>query len=156
MGSCRTNSSGAYKRGDFRHRIAGYNLDPIGDDPVFRAALEANRGRYDVTDNGTIIDKATGKPPDYVYAWPFPTSIPADPQAAMKIVWNYFYTLYYGGNAHYRADLVWLNRSGLDRAIEVDAKTKHYDGQHPRFREPDERRRAAHAVDRRGARRRPT
>ena len=55
----------------------------------------------------------------------------------MKIVWNYFYTLYYGGNGHYRADLLWLSRTGLDRAIEVDSYFKHYDGQHPRFREPD-------------------
>jgi len=126
----------AYRRGDYLHRIASYNLDPLADEPVFRAALEANKGRYDLTDDGTIIDKETGKPPDYVYAWPFPTIDPADPKAAMKIVWNYFYTLYYGGNAHYRADLIWLNRSGIDRAISVDAKTKHYDGQHPRFREP--------------------
>jgi len=126
-----------YHRGDYRHRIANYNLDPLGDEPVFRAALEANKDRYDVTEDGVIIEKATGKPPDYVYGWPFPTIDPADAKAAMKIVWNYYYTLFYGGNAHYRADLVWLNRSGIDRAIAVDAKMKHYDGQHPRFREND-------------------
>jgi hypothetical protein len=55
----------------------------------------------------------------------------------MKIVWNYFYTMYYGGNGHYRADLMWISRHGLDRAVEVDSWFKHYDGQHPRFREPD-------------------
>jgi Protein of unknown function (DUF1329) len=125
----------AYRRGDYRHRIAHYNLDLLGDDPVFRAAIEANKGRYDLSTDGTIIAKTTGKPPDYVYGWPFPTIDPSDPKAAAKIVWNYYYTLYYGGNAHYRADLVWLNRSGIDRSIAVDAKMKHYDGQHPRFRE---------------------
>ena len=125
----------AYRRGDYRHRIARYNLDLFGDDPVFRAAIEANEGRYDLDADGTIVDKTTGKPPDYVYAWPFPKIDPADPKAAMKIVWNYFYTLYYGGNAHYRADLVWLGRKGIDRTIAVDAEMKHYDGQHPRFRE---------------------
>ncbi|MFI5364898.1 MAG: hypothetical protein ACHQ4J_04670 [Candidatus Binatia bacterium] len=84
----------SYRRGDYRHRIANYTLDLIGDDPVFSATLDANKGRYDLADDGTIIEKATGKPPDYVYAWPFPTIDPADPKAAMKIVWNYYYTLY--------------------------------------------------------------
>ena len=55
----------------------------------------------------------------------------------MKIVWNYFYTMYYGGNGHYRADLLWISRHGLDRAVEVDSFTKYYEGQHPRFREPN-------------------
>lgn len=126
----------SYQRGDYRHRIGSYNLDPLADDPVFREVIESNKGRYELTDNGTIIEKATGRPPDYIYGWPFPAIDPADPKAAMKIVWNYYYTLYYGGNGHYRADLIWLNRGGIDRSVAVDAKVKHYDGQHPRFREP--------------------
>ena len=126
-----------YRRGDFHHRIGDFSIDRIGDDPVFRAAVDANRGRYALSPEGSIIDARTGQPPDYVYAWPFPDIDPSDPQAAMKIVWNYFYTMYYGGNAHYRADLLWVSRRGLDRSIEVDSHVKYYDGQHPRFREPD-------------------
>lgn len=126
-----------YRRGDFRHRISDWKLDALVDDPVFRAALDANRGRYALDERGSIVERASGKPPDYVYSWPFPEIDRNDPQAAMKIVWNYYYTLYYGGNGHYRADLLWLARSGLDRAIEVDALFKHYQGQHPRFRETD-------------------
>jgi uncharacterized protein DUF1329 len=127
----------SYRRGDYRHRIAGYNLDLFGEEPVFRGAVDNNKARFDLADDGTIIDAVTRKSPEYIYGWPFPMIDPADPKAAMKIVWNYYYTLYYGGNAHYRADLVWLNRTGIDRAIAVDAKTKHYDGQHPHFREKD-------------------
>lgn len=127
----------SYQRGDFRHRIGDFAVDRIGDDPVFRAAVDANRGRYALGREGSIIDARTGQPPDYVYAWPFPDIDPADPQAAMKIVWNYFYTTYYGGNAHYRADLLWVSRRGLDRSIDVDSHVKYYDGQHPRFREAD-------------------
>lgn len=126
----------AYQRGDFRHPIGAFTPTRLADDPVFRAALDENRGRYALSAAGSIIDTRTGEPPDYVYGWPFPDIDPADPQAAMKIVWNYFYTLYYGGNAHYRADLLWISRRGLDRAVEVDSWMKHYDGQHPRFREP--------------------
>jgi hypothetical protein len=127
----------SYRRGDFRHRVGDFAIDRIGDDPVFHEAVEANRGRYALNDQGSIIDVRTGQPPDYVYAWPFPDIDPNDPQAAMKIVWNFFYTTYYGGNAHYRADLLWVSRRGLDRSIEVDSSVKYYDGQHPRFREPD-------------------
>ena len=126
-----------YKRGDFRHRVGDFAIDRIGDDPVFHEAVEANRGRYALNEQGSIVDVRTGKPPEYVYAWPFPDIDPNDPQAAMKIVWNFFYTMYYGGNAHYRADLLWVSRRGLDRSIEVDSNVKYYDGQHPRFREPD-------------------
>jgi len=126
----------SYRRGDFRHPIAEWHLERLGDDPVFKETLEANDGRFALTEEGSIVDARTGKPPEYVYGWPFPKIDPADPQAAMKIVWNYYYTLYYGGNGHYRADLLWLSRRGLDRAIQVDAFFKHYDGQHPRFREP--------------------
>jgi len=128
----------SYKRGDFHHRIGEMgSIDRIGDDQVFREAIEANRGRYALDAEGSIIDTRTGQPPEYVYAWPFPDVDAKDPQAAMKIVWNYFYTMYYGGNGHYRADLLWVSRRGLDRSIEVDSFVKHYDGQHPRFREPD-------------------
>ncbi|HSQ00625.1 MAG TPA: hypothetical protein VL049_25660, partial [Candidatus Dormibacteraeota bacterium] len=35
-----------YRRGDFHHRIGDFSIDRIGDDPVFRAAVDANRGRY--------------------------------------------------------------------------------------------------------------
>jgi hypothetical protein len=124
-----------YRRGDFQHRISDWKVDALADDPVFKAALDANSGRYGLNEAGSIIEIATGTAPDYVYAWPFPHIDRDDPHAAMKIVWNYYYTLYYGGNGHYRADLLWLARKGLDRAIEVDALFRHYQGQHPRFRD---------------------
>ncbi len=125
----------AYRNGDFHHELRDPQLEKIGEDPIFERALGENRGRYDVADDGTIVEIATGKPPAYIYAWPFPDISADDPKAAIKIVWNYFYTTFYGGNSHYRADLLWISRRGLDRSIEVDSFVKHYQGQHPRFRE---------------------
>jgi hypothetical protein len=124
-----------YRRGDFRHQVRDWDITRIGDEPVFRAALEANEGRFALDADGSIVDRQTGKRPDSIHAWPFPRIDPADPQAATKIVWNYFYTLYYAGNAHYRADLLWVSRRGLDRSIQVDAYSKPYEGQHPKFRD---------------------
>ena len=129
----------AYHRGDFRHEIRSWDPPRLGDEPIFAAALKENEGRYDLDAEGSIVERTTGKPAGEIVAWPFPKIDPADPRAAAKIVWNYFYTLYYGGNGHYRADLLWISRHGLDRSISVDAFFKHYDGQHPRFREANGR-----------------
>ncbi|MFQ5667907.1 MAG: hypothetical protein ACE5I7_15950 [Candidatus Binatia bacterium] len=106
---------GGYRRGDFRHPVMGWSLERISEDPVFAAALHHNERRYRLSPEGTILDAKTGQPPDYVYGWPFPHIDPADPQAGTKVMWNYFYTLFYGGNGHYRADLLWLSRR--DRGI---------------------------------------
>src|SRR5438552_4058077 len=125
----------AYRRGDFRHAIGEWKLVHLDEDPIFAAALKANEGRFDVSDEGSIIDRQTGKAPHHIFAWPFPTIDPTDRKAAVKIAWNYFYTIYYSGNGHYRADLLWINRKGLDRAIKVDSFHKFYEGQPPRFRE---------------------
>ena len=127
----------AYKRGDFRHSIGTWSPDDLEKDPLFVEALEKNKGRYDLNEEGTIIDRATGGPAGYIFAWPFPEIDPADPKVAMKIAWNYFYTIYFGGNGHYRADLLWVRREGLDRSINVDFFHKYYDGQPPRFRQDD-------------------
>ena len=62
----------SYKRGDFRHEVAAFDVERIGDDPVFHAAMEANRGRYAIAADGSIVDARTGQAPDYIYAWPFP------------------------------------------------------------------------------------
>src|SRR5690606_6710942 len=128
----------AYRSGDFRHQLREVSIAKIGDDPIFRDAIEHNRGRYDLSADGTIIERATGEPPGYIYGWPFLDIEADDPRAAIKIVWNYFFTMYYSGNAHYRADLLWISRSGLDRSVEVDSFVKYYQGQHPRFREGSE------------------
>src|SRR5262245_28307142 len=80
----------SYRRGDYRHSVAEFNIDRIGDDPVFHEAVETNRGRYALAADGSIVDARTGGPPGYIYGWPFPDIDPTDPQAAIKIVWNYF------------------------------------------------------------------
>ncbi len=79
----------AYRRGDLRHEVRDFDVEEIGDDPIFQAALERNRGRYALPPDGTVIERSSGNVPNYVYGWPFPDIDPNDPQAAVKIVWNY-------------------------------------------------------------------
>src|SRR3989449_265769 len=117
----------AYRRGDLRHEIGSWEPPKLGEEPTFAAALKENEDRFDLDDEGSIINRRTGKAARDITAWPFPKIDRADPKVALKIVWNYFYTLYYGGNGHYRADLAWISRHGLDRSISVDAFHKDYE-----------------------------
>lgn len=128
----------AYRNGEFRHQVRELEVYKIAEDPTFKRAIDANRGRFGLSEGGTIIEKATGQVPSYIYGWPFPDIRADDPKAATKIVWNYFYTMFYAGNSHYRADLMWISEHGLDRTIQVDSFVKHYQGQHPRFRESED------------------
>src|SRR2546428_2296757 len=101
----------AYRRGDFKHQIASWEAPKLGEEPTFSAALKENEDRFDLDADGSIIDRRTGKPPtEIIMAWPFPKIDPSDPRAATKIVWNYFYTLYYGGNGPYPGHLLWISR----------------------------------------------
>ena len=68
----------------------------------FLQATEENAGKLDVDDHGAIIDKATGKQPDYNYGIPFPKIDPNDPKAAVKVVWNQFLVYWYGGSSFNR------------------------------------------------------
>ncbi len=76
------------KKGDYILRIGKLNYDPVWE-PEFQKASEANAGKYDLDEDGTIVDPKTGKRPDHIYGFPFPKIDPNDPKAAAKIAWNF-------------------------------------------------------------------
>jgi hypothetical protein len=87
-----------YKEGQFANKIVawppGYRWET-----AFQEATLDNKGKYEVNDTGTIIDKATGEQPKYVYGFPFPDIDPNDPKVATKILWNAYYGYWYQGNS---------------------------------------------------------
>lgn len=120
-----------YQRGEYLNRIVdierpGY-LD-LAYPPDFRAASLANRGRYDLTEEGTIIDPETGKQPPFIMGLPFPDVDPSDPRAGVKIIWNYSYATWYSGDEYFLTELVMLNRRGVERRIRIENRTRLYDG----------------------------
>jgi hypothetical protein len=120
-----------YKRGEYGNRILA--LDRPGqrrleNPPDFRQASDANRGRYALTPAGTIIERASGTQPAFVTGLPFPDIDPADAQAGTKIVWNYFYAMWYRGDYHFLTELVMLGRGGVERRIVTDVRQRMYDG----------------------------
>src|SRR5262250_1761891 len=59
----------------------------------FWDATAANEGKYDVEPKQCgLVDKSTGKIPDFVVGMPFPKIDPSDPKAGCKIAWNFTLT----------------------------------------------------------------
>jgi len=120
-----------YATGEYVNRIA--RLDEgdyrsLAHPPDFQSASQANRGRFALSDRGTIIDKTSGAQPEHIIGLPFPDIDAADPQAAIKIVWNFFYVTWYGGDDHFVNELVMLGRGGVERCITTEVRTRMYDG----------------------------
>lgn len=124
-----------YKNGDYHNKIIAYPTGNAHWEKSFLEATEQNATRLDADERGTIIDRTTGKQPDYYYGIPFPKIDPKDPKAAVKIVWNQFLAYWYGGNTYNKTLVVMLNPKGIDRELIADGWFHFYDGQTPKYRQ---------------------
>jgi hypothetical protein len=124
-----------YKRGEFSNPIVQKPGNDWLVDPNFVAASKANAGKFDVDENGTVVDKATGKRPPTIIGLPFPDIQAGDPKAGAKAIWNWFYTLYWEGSFHTTSPVNWISRDGPLRRISTDVHYKYYDGNPPEFQE---------------------
>src|SRR5213078_4593723 len=87
-----------------------------------------NVGRYTIGSKGDILDKATGERPPFIMGFPFPKIDPADPNAAVKAVWNFFYRTYYFGPLRAESQLNMMSPSSLERRLDVVVDFMYYDG----------------------------
>lgn len=126
-----------YARGEYVSKIVHYPLGNPNWEKPFVEATKQNATRLTVDDRGTVIDKITGKQPDYLYGIPFPDIDPADPHAGVKVIWNYFLATWYGGNAHTRTRLMMMNNKGVERELGAEGWFMFYDGQAPKYRHPN-------------------
>jgi hypothetical protein len=120
-----------YRLGEYRNAImdiSGPQFMSLAMPDDFLAASDQNQDRYALAAEGSIVDAESGAPPPFILGYPFPVIDPADPEAAAKIVWNYFYTTWYSGDCHFLSELVMLNRHGVERALRTDVKMRLYDG----------------------------
>lgn len=124
-----------YQNGEYRNRIVSYPLGSAQWEQSFLDATEENTERLDIDDRNTIIDKATGVQPDYLYGIPFPAIDPKDPKAGPKIAWNQFLAYWYGGSSENRTSVIMLRPKELDREIIADGWFHFFDGQTPKYRE---------------------
>ncbi len=120
-----------YRRGEYVNRvmdIAGLGRTVLLNPPDLMDATRANHGRYALTPGGSIVDTKTGQQPVYITGLPFDHIDPNDPQAATKVVWNYFYATWYRGDCHFLTEIVMLARSGVERRVVTDVLMRMYDG----------------------------
>jgi hypothetical protein len=123
-----------YCRGDYENPIRQVQgLHGSVNNPRLDEISEKNYGKFDVNDAGTVVDKETGTRPPEIIGYPFKIDA-KDPKAGSKIVWNYFYGIYYQGGFHTNSPINWISRTaGIERRISDDVHFKYYDGQPPEY-----------------------
>lgn len=126
-----------YKKGEYSNPIVEWKKDHFDWPPDFLEASKENEGKYRVDEQGAIIDAQTGKQPKFILGFPFPKIDEADPQAGVKVVWNYFYRTWYFGNVRAESQVNWIDEKHLERRADVKPQFKYYDGV-PREQRPDE------------------
>jgi hypothetical protein len=92
----------------------------------FHAATEANQGKYEVNAQGILIDKATGTWPHFGYGQAFTQIDPNDPQAAYKIMYNFFRTLVQWDDVNVFINFFWTTPQGLDRYVDFRGQALSY------------------------------
>ena len=127
-----------YQKGEYENPIVSFPDGITHYDKALEESTKANEGKF-VLDpkTGTILEQATGKPPEYLYGTPFPTIAPNDPQGGQKALWNEFYNYWNGGSYHYNALIVWVAPKGVDRQSLQDVYAQYYENQNQVHRQPN-------------------
>lgn len=118
-----------YKKGEFVNPVVEWQDGRPWGGQDFRKGSEENRGRLTLDEQGAVVEKATGRQPSYVIGFPFPDIDPKDPQAAIKILWNYYYQWWYNGNVLNRTSVEWVGTGGFERKSIQDVRFLYYDAQ---------------------------
>ena len=117
-----------YKKNEYVNRIADWPASKYTWPPDYKAATQANEGKFKIGEKGEILEKESGKQPAYILGQPFPTIDDKAPDAAIKIVWNYFYQSWYFGNIHAESQVNWIGPTALERRSDNDVRFLYYDG----------------------------
>jgi len=117
-----------YEKNEYVNKIVSWPEERYNWPEDFHAATKQNAGRYTTGKLGEILDSSTGKQPPYILGFPFPQIDPADPNAGVKAVWNFFYRTYYFGNLRAESQLNMMNPGSLERRLDVDVRFMYYDG----------------------------
>ncbi|MFI5398874.1 MAG: DUF1329 domain-containing protein [Candidatus Binatia bacterium] len=124
------------KKGDFVLHIGKLNYDPVWE-PEFLKASEANAGKYDIDEDGNVVDPTIGKRPEHIFGFPFPKIDPKDPKAAIKIAWNRSFAVFKDGQNYFEYSVEWVGRGGFERRIVGVSTDYYFDGRPNKLSNPD-------------------
>jgi hypothetical protein len=106
------------KKGEWVLTVKKLDYEPATYASVHNEATKNNVGKFDVLDDGTLVDKSTGKVANYYLGFPFlKIDIKNDPKAIMKIVANNYASHYRYGSNRDHARMVWIGTKGLERQM---------------------------------------
>jgi len=126
-----------YQKDEYQNAIVSWPKGIIHWDHSFEDATKQNEGKYSLSPEGSIIDKATGKAPEYVYGQPFPTVAPDDPQGGLKALWNQFHNYWNTGSYNFNALIVWTGLKSAERQSLQDVYFNFYENQAEKYRIPN-------------------
>ncbi len=129
-----------YEEGRFHMKIEEIVPGSYALDESFWKAAKQNDGKYKVDEHGSLVEVATGKVPDYLYGAPFASIDPADPQAALKVLWNFEYAYWSNGSNRLPARLLWLDEGSSSpvRSISLLTVAKVIEGNRVREDNPQQ------------------
>jgi hypothetical protein len=105
------------KKGDFILDISELEVNPADFYPSETlSVLESNIGKYRLSESGEIVEAKTGKS-IFIEGIPFPKIDTADPQAAIKAIYNMHYGRHVSGNLIFDLGFYWVGRSGMERTV---------------------------------------
>ena len=116
-----------YQNGEYMNKFVDWPMSKFNHPPDFKAATDANVGKFTTSPEGTILDKS-GKQPTYIMGFPFPTVDDKDPAAAVKILWNHFYRTWYFGSLEAESQVNWVGARGLERRSDQNVRFMYFDG----------------------------
>jgi len=127
------------KTGDMvvRYSTLDFDAGKVVPQWVLESKME-NIGKYKLTENKTIVDAATGKPPKFIKGIPFPNVKMSDPDGAEKVIWNGLYMRNANGSLHNELEVKFFGRkTGYERSIWCDWFSKPFEGYEPARSEPN-------------------
>lgn len=113
------------KKGQFIIGTKKLEFDPTYDS-VFIEGSKKNEGKYDISPDGFLLDKATGQAATYFFGFPFPSIDSKDPKAATKIMENNTATRFRNGGSLGVSTLLWVGQRGVERQVTVNGKFFYY------------------------------
>jgi len=119
------------QKGEYWFKVVGTDPKRFHDNysQKFWDASKANEGKFDVEDKQCgLREKATGKIPEFVVGFPFPTIDKNDPQVACKIAHNFNFAGLAGGGGGATFTLNGIDTSGEFRKIKAFIHSMGYQG----------------------------
>jgi len=120
----------AVERGDYVVTPGKINFKYKHSDS-FLAASAKNGEKFDITHEGDLIDKRTGKYPENIYGYPFPNIDLKDPKAGEKMIYNFNFQRYRFMASREHIYISWIDKKDEERYIEGVDQRLYMNGRPP-------------------------